>query len=141
MVQHDDIPEFLFPKLAEHRGTTPQIKDDLPLVLRPTAEQAPGLGSGYQEALALYRELLAEHIRTLVRSLLFLSGDEDGGRRQRRTLCSVVLLMASDDEPIFTLARAHACPDDAMIVGYMGSSKIFDDAIAEFAVEYADQTH
>ena len=57
------------------------------------------------------------------------------------TLCRVVLLMASDDEPFFLLARAHACSGDAMIAGYMGASEIFDDAIAEFAVEYADQTH
>ena len=28
-----------------------------------------------------------------------------------------------------------------MIAGYMGASENFDNAIAEFAVEYADQTH
>ena len=28
-----------------------------------------------------------------------------------------------------------------MVAGYMGASEIFDDAIAEFAVEYADQAH
>jgi len=33
------------------------------------------------------------------------------------TLCSVVLLMASDDEPIFLLDRAHARSGDAMIAG------------------------
>ena len=32
-------------------------------------------------------------------------------------------------------------PDHAINCGYMGASEIFDDAIAEFAVEYADQTH
>jgi hypothetical protein len=38
------------------------------------------------------------------------------------------------------LARAHARSGDAaMISGYMGSSETFDDAIGEFAVEYADQ--
>jgi uncharacterized protein (DUF2252 family) len=38
------------------------------------------------------------------------------------------------------LARAHARSGDAAkISGYMGSSSIFDDAIGEFAVEYADQ--
>jgi hypothetical protein len=40
----------------------------------------------------------------------------------------------------WALARAHARSGAAaMIVGYMGSSKIFDDAMCEFAVEYADQ--
>ena len=40
----------------------------------------------------------------------------------------------------WALARAHArSGDPAMIAGYMGSSRTFDDAICEFAVEYTDQ--
>jgi len=40
----------------------------------------------------------------------------------------------------WALSRAHARSGDAaMISGYMGSSGTFDDAIGEFAVEYADQ--
>jgi NAD(P)H-dependent flavin oxidoreductase YrpB (nitropropane dioxygenase family) len=40
----------------------------------------------------------------------------------------------------WALARAHARSGDAaMIAGYMGASEVFDDAIADFAVEYADQ--
>ena len=38
------------------------------------------------------------------------------------------------------LARAHARSGDAAVMsGYMGSGQTFDDAIGEFAVEYADQ--
>jgi len=38
------------------------------------------------------------------------------------------------------LARAHARTGDAAkMAGYMGSGQTFDDAIGEFAVEYADQ--
>ena len=40
----------------------------------------------------------------------------------------------------FALARAHARSGDAArIAGYMGSNDTFDDAIREFAMEYADQ--
>jgi hypothetical protein len=40
----------------------------------------------------------------------------------------------------WALARAHARSGDAArIAGYMGSSETFDDAISEFAMEYADQ--
>jgi uncharacterized protein (DUF2252 family) len=40
----------------------------------------------------------------------------------------------------WALARAHArSGDPAMISGYMGSSVIFDEAICDFAVDYADQ--
>ncbi len=40
----------------------------------------------------------------------------------------------------WALARAHArSGDPAMVAGYLGSNSTFDDAICEFAVEYADQ--
>lgn len=39
------------------------------------------------------------------------------------------------------LARAHACTGDRLqIAGYLGNSERFDEAIADFAVAYADQT-
>ena len=40
----------------------------------------------------------------------------------------------------WALARGHArSGDPAMISGYMGSSETFDEAICEFAIDYADQ--
>ncbi len=47
------------------------------------------------------------------------------------------LLRAYSKMCALALARSG---DAAMISGYMGSSETFDDAICEFAVEYADQT-
>ncbi len=39
------------------------------------------------------------------------------------------------------LARAHArCSEPALISGYLGRSDKFDEAVADFATEYADQT-
>jgi hypothetical protein len=39
------------------------------------------------------------------------------------------------------LARAHArCSEPALISGYLGRSDRFDEAVADFAVAYADQT-
>jgi uncharacterized protein (DUF2252 family) len=226
-VAEKSVPEFLFPKLAEHVGTTPRIKDDPPLIFHPTAEQAPGLESGYKDALARYRESLSEHLRTLFDRFHFCDlAMKVVGIGSVGTMCGVGLFMASEDDPIFlqvkeasasvlepyagkslhgnhgervvvgqrlmqsasdlflgwtrgkngrdlyvrqlrdmkvsaviedfdagdlraygrmcgwALARAHARSGDAaMIAGYMGASETFDDAIAEFAVEYADQAH
>ena len=226
-VEKKNVPEFLFPKFAEHHGTTPRIKDDPPLIFHPTAEQAPGLELGYKEALARYRELLSEHLRTLFGRFHFCDlAMKVVGIGSVGTMCGVGLFMASDDDPIFlqikeanpsvlepyagkslhgnhgervvvgqrlmqsasdlflgwtegkngrdlyvrqlrdmkvsaiiedfdagdlraygrvcgwALARAHARSGDAaMIAGYMGASETFDDAISEFAVEYADQAH
>lgn len=40
----------------------------------------------------------------------------------------------------WALARAHARSGDAgLIAGYMGTGSAFDEAICEFATEYADQ--
>lgn len=226
VIGEKNVPEFLFPKLAEHRGATPRIKDDPPLIFHPTAEQTPGMESGYKGALGRYRESLPEHVRTLFDRFQFCDlAIKVVGIGSVGTACGVMLFMASDDDPIFlqvkeanasvlepyagksahpnhgqrvvvgqrlmqsasdlflgwvrgdngrdhyvrqlrdmkvsaviedfdagdlraygrmcgwALARAHARSGDAaLIAGYMGASGAFDDAIAEFSVEYADQT-
>ena len=224
-VEEKNVPEYLFPKLADHTGTTPKIKDDPPLIFHPTLEQAPGLETRFSEAIARYRDSLPEHVRTLFDRFEFCDlalkvvGVGSVGR-----LCGVVLFMADSDDPLFlqvkeavpsvlepyigesqhdnhgqrvvvgqrlmqsasdlflgwtrgqdgrshyvrqlrdmkispvvesfdandlkvygrmcawALARAHArSGDPAMIAGYLGGSEVFDDAIADFAVDYADQ--
>jgi hypothetical protein len=223
--QKKSTPEILFPKLAEHLGALPTIKDEPPLIFHPTLEQAPGLRSGYREPIAQYRETLPEHVRVLFdrfhfRDLAFKAV----GVGSVGTMCAIALFMAADDDPLFlqikeakasvlepyvgkslyenngervvagqhlmqaasdmflgwwrspngrdhymrqlrdtkvtpviedwdfktlraygklcawALARAHARSGDAAkIAGYMGSNSSFDDAVGEFAVEYADQ--
>jgi len=220
VVEHD------FPKLVEHHGARPLIKDNPPLIFHPSEEQAPGYRTRYTEALALYRESLPEHVRVLFDRFHFFDlAVKVVGVGSVGTWCGIGLFMAADDDPIFlqvkearasvlepyagkslhanhgqrviagqrlmqsasdiflgwaqginkkhyylrqlrdmkisaiiedwddnmlrayskmcglALARAHARSGDAaMISGYMGSSETFDDAICEFAVEYADQT-
>ena len=218
-------PESLFPKLVEHFGSAPRIKDVPPLIFHPTEEQAPGVRTGYAEALEGYRKSLPEHIRVLFdRFQLFDLAIKVVGVGSVGTYCALGLFMAADDDPIFlqvkearrsvlepyagnslhrnhgervvvgqrlmqaasdiflgwtrgvigrdyyfrqlrdakisailedwdlttlkefgklcawALARAHArSGDSAKIAGYMGSNTTFDDAVCEFAVEYADQ--
>ena len=220
-----NVPEHDYPKMVEHHGVLPRIKDNPPLIFHPTAKQAPGLKAGYHEGLAAYRESLAEHVRVLFdRFHLCDLAIKAVGVGSVGTFCAVGLFLAADDDPIFlqikeanasvlepyagkslhqnhgqrvvvgqrvmqsatdiflgwsrglngrdvyvrqlrdmkisaiiedwdfdllrtytrlcawALARAHARSGDAaMISGYMGSSGTFDDAICEFAVEYADQ--
>jgi uncharacterized protein (DUF2252 family) len=218
-------PEILFPKLAEHLGALPTIKDEPPLIFHPTLEQAPGQRSGYREQIARYRESLPEHVRVLFDRFRFRDlAFKVVGVGSVGTMCGIALFMAADDDPIFlqikeakasvlepyvgkslhknngqrivagqrlmqsasdmflgwyrgedsrdyyirqlrdtkitaviedwdfkvlrgygklcawALARAHARSGDAAsIAGYMGSNSTFDDAVCEFAVEYADQ--
>jgi uncharacterized protein (DUF2252 family) len=223
--QRKAAPEFLYPKLVAEEGASPRIKDEPPLIFHPTAEQAPGIASGYAEVIAAYRESLPEHTRILFdRYHLFDYALKVVGVGSVGTVCGVCLFMAADDDPLFlqvkearasvlepyagksvhanhgqrvvvgqrimqaasdvflgwmhtlegrdvyvrqlrdmkisaviedwdigllrqygrmcahALARAHARSGDAArIAGYMGSGQTFDDAVGEFAVEYADQ--
>ena len=219
------IPEHDYPKLVEHHGAIPRIKDNPPLIFHPTPEETPGLKTGFKEQIALYRESLPEHIRVLFDRFHFCDmAIKVVGVGSVGTICGVGLFLAADDDPLFlqvkeakasvlepyagkslhenhgervvagqrlmqsasdiflgwtrgadgrdryvrqlrdmkisaivegwdfdilraytricawALARAHARSGDAaMISGYMGSSETFDDAMCEFAVEYADQ--
>ena len=95
-------PEFLFPKLVEHRGETPRIKDSPPLIFHPTAEQAPGLNSTYREQLALYRESLPEHVRVLFdRYRLCDIAIKVVGIGSVGTTCGIALFVAADNGPLF----------------------------------------
>ncbi len=220
-----NVPEHDYPKMVEHHGALPRIKDNPPLIFHPSAKLAPGLKTGYHEGLAAYRESLAEHVRVLFDRFHFCDlAIKAVGVGSVGTFCAIGLFLAADDDPLFlqakeahasvlepyagkslhhnhgqrvvvgqrmmqsasdiflgwarglngrdfyfrqlrdmkisaiiedwdfdllrtysrlcawALARAHARSGDAaMISGYMGSSGTFDDAIGEFAVEYADQ--
>jgi uncharacterized protein (DUF2252 family) len=68
--------------------------------------------------------------------------------RQLRDMKIAAIIEGMDDALLrqyaeacgWALARAHASSGDpAMISGYMGSSRSFDDAVCDFAVDYADQ--
>lgn len=218
-------PEYLFPKLVEHRGALPVIKDEPPLIFHPTAAEAPGLRSGFRSALAQYRASLPEHVALLFdRFRLADVAIKVVGIGSVGTHCSIALLMADDHDPLFlqvkqalpsvlaphagpsrhanqgqrvvagarlmqaasdlflgwlqgengkhfyvrqlrdmkisallvgwdfaalqsygrlcgwALARAHARSGDAaMLAGYLGQGATFDEAVADFAVAYAEQ--
>ena len=223
--QRRSVPDHLYPKLVALEGNQPRIKDEPPLIFHPSAEVAPGLESGFDEAISAYRVTLPEHLRTLFDRFHFFDlAVKVVGVGSVGTFCAVGLFMAADDDPLFlqvkearssvlepyagkslhanhgqrvvagqrlmqtasdvflgwtrgkngrdfyirqlrdlkmsaviedwdvgllrqygrmcahALARAHARSGDAATIsGYLGSGRVFDDAIGEFAVEYSDQ--
>jgi uncharacterized protein (DUF2252 family) len=220
------VAEHDFPKLVEQKGSTPLIKDNPPLIFHPTAKQAPGMKTQFSEQFAQYRDSLVPSLRPLFDRFHFCDlAVKVVGVGSVGTRCTIALLVAADDDPLFlqikearasvlepyagksvysnhgervvvgqrmiqsasdlflgwavgkgdydvylrqlrdmklsaviegwdfgmlrmytgvcawSLARAHARTGDAaMISGYMGAGGAFDDAICEFAVNYADQT-
>ena len=96
------VPEHLYPKLVSAEGETPRIKDEPPLIFHPPEELAPGLASGYEEAIAAYRESLADHTRVLFdRFHFFDMAIKVVGVGSVGTMCGVGLFMAADNDPLF----------------------------------------
>ena len=220
-----NVLEHDFPKLAAAAGRAPTIKDNPPLIYHPTGEGREDLLTRSRVAWPGYRESLPDDRRALFDRYepkdiaIKVVGIGSVGM-----YCCVMLLMASERDPLFlqvkearasvleayagksiypnhgqrvvngyhllqsasdiflgwtrgvigrdyyfrqlrdakisaipedwdlatlkefgklcawALARAHArSGDPARIAGYMGSNTTFDDAVCEFAVEYADQ--
>jgi len=114
-------PDILFPKLVEHHGAMPRIKDEPPLIFHPTEEQAPGLTTGYKEALAGYRDTLPEHVRLLFDRFQFRDlAVKVVGVGSVGTWCAVGLFMASDDDPIFLQVK-EARP--SVLESYAGKTR------------------
>ena len=221
-----DVREHDFPKLAAARGQVPLIKDNPPLIYHPTGEGEHDLLTRGRLAWAGYRRSLQDDRRALLdRYELKDVAIKVVGVGSVGTYCCIMLLMASEKDPLFlqvkearrsvlepyagksqykhpgqrvvsgyrllqpasdiflgwskgelgrsfyvrqlrdmkvgapvevlspgsmaeygefcgwTLARAHArSGEPALLSGYLGKSDVFDTAIADFAMAYADQT-
>ena len=219
------VTEHDFPKLAEHVGSAPRIKDNPPLIFHPPWLKEVEASGQLKAAWARYHDSLPEHIRVLFdRFYMCDTAIKVVGVGSVGTVCAIALFMAADDDPLFlqikqahpsvlepyagkslhdnhgqrvvvgqrlmqaasdsflgwgeghegrhfyvrqlrdmkmsadidtmddkllrryagicgwALARAHArSGDPAMIAGYMGSGHSFDEAVCDFAGDYADQ--
>lgn len=102
MERRKTVPDHLYPKLVTEADGHPRIKDEPPLIFHPTEDVAPGLQSGYAEAIASYRESLAEHVRILFDRFHFVDlALKVVGVGSVGTICGVGLFMASDNDPLF----------------------------------------
>lgn len=219
------VAEHDFPKLAEHVGSTPRIKDNPPLIFHHPLMLEYMASEDFNTTWAVYHDSLPEHVRVLFDRFHFCDmAVKVVGVGSVGTLCLVALYMATDDDPLFlqckqanasvlepyagkslhtnhgervvvgqrlmqaasdiflgwvrgslgrhfyvrqlrdmkismdvdgmnaevlrqyastcgwALARAHARTGDAAAIsGYMGSSSTLDEAICDFAGDYADQ--
>jgi uncharacterized protein (DUF2252 family) len=102
MERRKTLPDHLYPKLVTEADGHPRIKDEPPLIFHPAEDVAPGLQSGYAEAIASYRESLAEHVRILFDRFHFVDlALKVVGVGSVGTICGVGLFMASDNDPLF----------------------------------------
>lgn len=113
--------EELFPKLAEHRGDVPVIKDLLPTIFH-TKENPPGeVQKLFRDAFAVYRGTLPHSYQTLLdRYELRDAAVKVVGVGSVGTLCMVLLLTAGDGDPLF-LQIKEARP--SVLEPYAGKSE------------------
>jgi uncharacterized protein (DUF2252 family) len=220
------VAEDIFPKLVEHKGELPLIKDQLPTIFHAEGHSPGKIHSAVMEALAGYRGTLSPSHQSLFdRYELRDAALKVVGIGSVGTACWVLLFMAGEGDPLFlqvkearasvlepyagagvfpnhgqrvvhgyrlmqpasdmflgwtrgsiqgrhffvrqlrdvkisirvetlgpaemdlyatwcgrALALAHARSGSSVLLsGYMGKSDVFDEAVASFAVAYADQ--
>ena len=96
------IAEDIFPKLAEHKGEMPLIKDQLPTIFH-TKDNPPGkVHSALLASFANYRETLPASTRSLLdRYEIRDAAIKVVGIGSVGTACWVMLLMAGEGDPLF----------------------------------------
>lgn len=96
------VLEHDFPELVTTAGMAPQIKDNPPLIYHQRELGHEEFVETVDRAFAKYRESLPEHRRVLLdRFKLMDVAAKVVGVGSVGTVCGVILLMASDEDPLF----------------------------------------
>jgi uncharacterized protein (DUF2252 family) len=94
--------EEMFPKLVEHKGDKPVIKDQLPTIFHAEGHTPGEVQQGVRDAIAAYRETLPSAYHALLdRYQLRDAAIKVVGVGSVGTLCWVLLMMAGDADPLF----------------------------------------
>jgi uncharacterized protein (DUF2252 family) len=96
------IAEDIFPKLAEHKGEMPVIKDQLPTIFHHEAYPPGQIQQALFDMLAVYRaNLVPAYQSVLDRYELRDAAIKVVGIGSVGTFCWVLLFMAGQDDPLF----------------------------------------
>jgi uncharacterized protein (DUF2252 family) len=94
--------EEMFPKLVEHKGDIPVIKDQLPTIFHAEGHSPGEVQQGVRDAFAVYRATLPSSYQALLdRFELRDAAIKVVGVGSVGTLCWVLLFTAADDDPLF----------------------------------------
>jgi uncharacterized protein (DUF2252 family) len=112
--------ELVFPKLVEVAGQQPRIHHNPPTIFREERTRASGYMDMLRDALAKYRETLAEDRRILLdRYRIVDAAVKVVGIGSVGTLCMVALMMSIADRPLFLQVKeANA----SVLEAYAGKS-------------------
>ncbi len=112
--------EEMFPKLVEHKGDIPVIKDQLPTIFHAEGHTAGEIQQGVRDALAVYHATLPSAYQALLdRFQLRDVAIKVVGVGSVGTMCWVLLFTSSDDDPLFLQVK-EARP--SVLEPYAGAS-------------------
>jgi uncharacterized protein (DUF2252 family) len=115
------VLEHEFPELVTTEGLAPTIKDNPPLIFHPQEMGRVELMAAVQKNFARYRETMQEDRRLLLdRFHLKDAAMKVVGVGSVGTYCAILLLMASDDDPLFLQVK-QARP--SVLEPYAGKSR------------------
>jgi uncharacterized protein (DUF2252 family) len=96
------LVEDVFPKLVDRAGESPTIKDNPPLIYHHLERGGDEFYARIEEVFSLYRESLPDDRRVLLdRYAVKDKAIKVVGVGSVATVCSVVLLMAGEQDPLF----------------------------------------
>ena len=96
------VAEDIFPKLVEHKGEMPIIKDELPAIFHAEGHSPGEVQQGIKDALNTYRNTLPTSYHSLLdRYEIKDAAIKVVGIGSVGTLCWVLLFMAGEDDPLF----------------------------------------
>jgi len=96
------IAEDIFPKLVEHKGDMPIIKDELPAIFHAEGHPPGEVQQSIKDALSGYRDTLATSSQSLLdRYEINDAAIKVVGIGSVGTLCWVLLFMAGEGDPLF----------------------------------------
>ena len=114
------VVEHEFPQLATTSGLAPAIKDNPPLIFHWREQGHEELSESFQKAFDHYRESLQEDRRLLLDRFKVMDvAIKVVGVGSVGTVCSIVLLMASEHDPLFLQVK-QARP--SVLEAYAGKS-------------------
>ena len=113
--------EVVYPKLVDHADGKPRIKDNPPLIFHTEEQKDPGWREAVRERVARYRASLPEERRLLLDRYRHVDAAmKVVGVGSVGTLCAVVLLLATDDDPLFLQVKEARV---SVLEPYAGKSK------------------
>jgi uncharacterized protein (DUF2252 family) len=96
------IAEDIFPKLVEHKGETPIIKDQLPAIFHAEGHSPGEVHQAVLDAFTIYRRTLTPAAQALLdRYAIRDAAVKVVGIGSVGTACWVLLLMAGEGDPLF----------------------------------------